>query len=428
MIEKRKEIWNPGPLQKWYVLGASFLILFLNAGARFSIGVMFKPLISEFGWARSSVSFAFSLNMIMFALSLLVVGRFYDRFGPKWVIVISTVLLSGGYICISFTRSFWQFLLFYGILSGLGLGGTSVPLVSALTSKWFDKGRGLAVSLALSGSCLGHFLMIPLITTFVLRIGWRDSYLYIGSIMLIINTILAFLVIRGDPNELGYENQKGAKPDRGKRGEKDSAVDADPRDLGLADAMKTRSFWLFVFVMFVCGSGDFFVSTHLIPYLTDQGVSTAKAGNLLAWYGLVSLGGLLAAGPASDRFGNKIPIVLTFALRFFLFLLVLKYQNLTVFYVFSLSFGFTFLVTAPISATLTGKLYGLSHLGILTGFIATIHHLGGGLWAYLGGLVYDRTGSYRLMFILSAVMALMAVLGGLLIREKRHQIETAIKG
>ncbi|MCG6878574.1 MAG: MFS transporter [Deltaproteobacteria bacterium] len=411
---------RPNPFLKWYVLGASFLILFLNAGARFSIGVMFKPLISEFSWTRSDISFAFSLNMVMFALSLLVVGRFYDRYGPKWVIVISTILLSGGYISVSFIHSFWQFLFFYGILSGIGLGGTSVPLVAALTSKWFNKGRGLAISLALSGSCLGHFTMIPLFTIFVLRFGWRDSYFYIGLIMLVVNTALAFFVIKGDPEALGYTSHDRAKRQNEKLIQ-DEPIDASKsRDMGLREAMKTYSFWLFVFVMFVCGSGDFFVSTHLIPYLTDQGMSAAKAGNMLAWYGLVGLAGLLIAGPASDLIGNKIPIALTFLVRFILFLLVLKYQNLVMLYIFSLSFGLTFLVTAPIATTLTGKMYGLTHLGILTGFISTIHHLGGGLWAYVGGFIFDRTGSYHLMFILSAILALVAFLCSILIREKRH--------
>ena len=407
------------PFQKWTVLAASFFILFFNAGARFSIGVMFKPLISEFGWTRSAISFAFSLNMTMFALSLLIVGKFYDRYGPKWVIVMSTLLLSGGYMSVSFIDSLWQFYVFYGIVSGVGLGGTSVPLVAALTSKWFDKGRGLAISLALSGSCVGHFVLIPIFMTFVENHGWRASYFFIGLIMLAVNITLALLVIRGDPQALGHRPpEREAINNRGAQESKPTG--SGPRDLGLREAMSTYSFWLFAFVMFVCGSGDFLVSTHMIPFLTDQGISTATAGNMLAWYGLVSLAGLLIAGPATDLIGNKIPVILTFALRFLLFLLILKYQNLIAFYIFSLSFGFTFLVTAPIATTLTARLYGLTHVGILTGFISTIHHLGGAAWAYAGGVIFDKTGSYRVIFILSAIMALMAVFCSILIKEKRH--------
>ena len=410
------------PFYGWYIVGASFLILFFNAGARFSIGVIFKPLISEFGWTRSQVSLAFLVNMTVFALSLVVVGRFYDRYGPKWVIVISTVFLSAGYVTVSFISAFWQFLFFYGILAAVGLGGTSAPLVAALTSKWFVKRRGLAISVALSGSCIGQFLLIPLITTFVLSYGWRASYFSIGLIMLVVNIGLALGVIRGDPEDLGRRPFGHEKRDEGEIPQNQVPPEKKSRDLDLRGAMGTSSFWLFTFVMFVCGSGDFLVITHLIPFVTDHGISPATAGHMLAWYGLLSLAGLLIIGPATDVIGNKTPVVFTFVLRFFLFMLILKYQNVVSFYIFSMSFGFTFLITAPIATTLSGKLFGFTHVGVLTGFISTIHHLGGGIWAYVGGWSFDHTGDYGLAFALSSAMALAAFLCSLFIREKSYRV------
>lgn len=407
-----------------YILASSFFILFFNAGARFSIGIMFKPMIAEFGWNRSAISLAVFLNTTIFALSLTIVGRFYDRYGPKWVLVISTVILSAGYMSISIVNSFWQFLIFYGILAAVGLGGTSIPLIAALMSKWFEKGRGFAISLALSGNSVGQFVLIPLFTFFVLRYGWRTSYIWIGIIMLVVNLTLALVVIKGDPEDLGqtpfgYKNED--KTNQHPQKEQTSSG-LNPRDLGLREAMGTYSFWLFLFVMFICGTGDFLVTTHLVPFVTDYGISPTTAGNMLAWYGLMSMGGMLAAGPSSDLIGNKIPIAFTFALRFLLFLLILKYQNLVSFYVFALAFGFTHFITAPLVATLSGRLYGFSHVGLLAGFITTVHHLGGGFWAYVGGLIFDRTGSYRLAFIISAIMALAALFGTILIKEKRHLI------
>jgi len=103
-----------------------------------------------------------------------------------------------------------------------------------------------------------------------------------------------------------------------------------------------------------------------------------------------------------------------------LFLLILKYQGVMPFYLFALGFGFSFLVTAPLSATLAGRLYGFSHVGAMVGFVHTVHHVGGGLWAYMGGVIFDRTGSYDLAFAISAIMALMAVVCTLLIKETRH--------
>jgi MFS family permease len=407
----------------WCVLGSSFLILFFNSGARFSFGVMFKPMIEEFGWDRGSISFAFFLNMTLYALSLTVVGRFYDRYGPKWVIIISTVFLSAGYMLISVIGSLWQFFVFYGIIAGVGLGGPSLTLMAAVASKWFRKWRGAAISLALSGSSIGQFALIPLFTVFVSHSGWRLSYLYIGSIMLLVNIAVAIFVIKGDPENIG-QRPFGENPhEKGTRREPFISPGETSLDLNLGEAMRSWSFWLFLIAMFICGSGDFLVTTHLIPLVTDYGFSPIRAGHMQAWLGLMSLAGMMVAGPVSDLIGNKVPIAITFLLRFVLFLLIVKYQSLLSFYVFALAFGFTLLVTAPLNTTLIGRLYGCSHLGLLTGFVTTIHHLGGGFWAYMGGVIFDRTGSYRLVFILSAVMAAAAFFSTALISEKKDAID-----
>jgi MFS family permease len=398
----------------WYIVAAACIILFFNSGARFSFGVMFKPMIAEFGWNRSLISSAFFLHMTVFALSLTVVGRFYDRYGPKGVIIISTLLLSAGYMIISGIVSFWQFFISYGIFTAIGLGGTSVTLMAAITSKWFERHRGLAISLALSGGCLGQFVLVPVFTVFVLKYGWRASQFLIGLIMLVVNITLTLTVIKSDP---AVSEMKAPGPINNTP----ALQDHPSQDLNLREAMGTYSFWVFLMVMFVCGSGDFLVITHLIPFVTDYGVTATTAGNMLAWFGLLSLAGMLIAGYAADMIGNKAPIAITFLLRIILFLLVLRYQNLSSFYIFALAFGSTFLVTAVLSPNLVGKMYGFCHVGLISGFIGTIHHFGGGIWAYVGGLSFDHTGDYRFAFVSSAVMALVAFLGSVIIREKRHQ-------
>jgi MFS family permease len=404
----------------WYVLTGCFFLLFFQSGARHSFGVMFKPMISQLGWDRASISLAFFLNMTMFALTLTIAGRIYDRYGPKWVIFISTVFMAVGYICISRIDSLWEFYLYNGVIVGIGVGGASVPLVAALMSKWFEKRRGLAISLAICGNCVGQFALVPLFTVFVIHYDWRASYFIIGLIILVVNTLLAFAVIKGDPGDFGLK-PLGHQAQAGVRTGKDQTIpDGSPKDLGLRDAMRTHSFWLFLIAMFVCGSGDFLVTAHLIPWVTDYGISPTTAGNMLALFGLMSMGGILFAGPMSDWIGNKTPIALSFLLRIGVYILILKYQNLISFYIFAMVFGFTFLITAPLTVTLAGRLYGFGHVGLLSGFITTVHHFGGGLWAYIGGLLFDKTGSYRLIFILSAILALIALLCTIFIKEKRH--------
>jgi MFS family permease len=406
----------------WYILAASFFLLFFQAGARFSFGIMFKPMIAELGWKRASISSVFFLNMIFLALTLSVAGKLYDRYGPRWVILISTGLLAAGYICTALVHTLWQFQLSYGVLSAIGTGGASVPLVAALMSKWFEKRRGLTISLALSGSCLGQFVLVPIFNRFVLAYSWRSSYVLIGLIIFGVNTLLALTVFKGDPRDLGFKPYGSHPADSAAFPQAPANSIPLPKDLNLLRALKTKSLWLFLVFMFICGSGDFLVATHLVPFVTDYGVTSAAAANMLAIFGLMSLGGILIAGPASDLIGNKIPIALTFALRLILFLMILKYRSPVSFYIFAGGFGFTFLVTAPLTATLTGRLYGFAHVGLISGFITTIHHLGGGFWAYMGGLLFDKTGSYQISFVLSAGLSVIAMISALLIKEKRHVI------
>jgi MFS family permease len=404
----------------WYILAASFVILFFNSGAQSTFGILFKPMISEFGWSRGTLSLAFFLNMIIYSITLIIFGKFYDRFGPKWILIIATVFVSSGYILCSFITSIWQFYIYYGFFVAVGMGGTSIPLFSAIMSKWFNKWRGLIISLALSGTCFGRFLLIPFFSFFDRNYGWRTTYSFIGIIMFAINMILIIFVIKNKPDSFSTQIQNKTKI---RKIDKTIALENLTRDLNLKEAMKTSSFWLFTLAMLICGSGDFLIANHLIPFTTDNGISSETAGNMLAWSGLLSLAGILIAGPVSDLIGNKIPIAMTFLIRILSFALILYDQSLMSSYFFALIFGFTFLITAPLSTTLVGRIYGFSHIGLITGFINTVHFLGGGLWTYIGGLIYDRTGDYIMAFLLSAIMAFIALVSTLLITETKAKLK-----
>jgi MFS family permease len=408
----------------WYVLAASFVILFVNTGGRVTIGVMVKPMATEFGWSRGAVSSAIFLNLVVYALSVIITGRMYDRFGPKWIIAGSTVLFSAGYALMAQMDSLWEFLLYYGVLNASGLAGTTVALFGSLIGRWFEKRRGLALSLAFAGTCFGQFFLVPVFSDVIVISGWQRASLWIAGVSLVVNLVLTFGVIRGDPGQLGlqpYGRQEGPRSGRESPAASEPArLSAAPRDLTLAEAMRSRSLWLFTAAMFACGGADSLVSTHLVPMVTDYGLSTAVAASMLAWLGLLSLAGVLVAGPAADVIGNKLPTVITFALRVVLFVMLVLVKGAAPFWVFSLGFGLTLLVTAPLALTLVAALYGTTHIGFISGFIVTVHTLGGGLWAYLGGVIFDKTGDYDLGFILSAALAAVALICTLLVREERH--------
>jgi MFS family permease len=398
----------------WYVLAASFVILFVNAGARLMIGVFEKPIIADFGWSRGAFSSVIFINTAALAVAIVAAGHLYDRFGPKWVVLGSSLLFSCGLMLTALMSGMLQFALFYGVIAGVGLGGVAAPMFGAIVSRWFERGRGTAISMAMAGGSLGQFALVPLFTMYYLHAGWRSTMFGMGLLTLVVNVSLVFLVLRGDPEDLGkepYGHAAGGVP---------APAKPEPRSLGLREAMRTGSFWLFTVAMFVCGAGDFLLTTHLVAMATDYGVPTSTAVSMLAWFGLLSLGGILLAGPASDLIGNRIPIAATFALRVAVFALVVRYQTAWAFWVLALGFGFTFLVTAPLTTTLMGRLYGFASIGLLSGFVTTVHHFGGGLWAYLGGVVYDATGAYTAAMVMSAVASVVALVCTLLIREVRH--------
>lgn len=393
----------------WYIVLASFLILLLNSGARYVFGVAFKSMGSEFGWGRAALSGVFSVNMALFAIALLFTGRFYDKYGPKGVLAISSFLLSLGFVGTALCRGFWSFFVFYGIISALGFSGPSIPLVSTLVSKWFHEKKGLAVSIALSGGALGQFLLSPLSGVLVEAYGWRMCFIAIGLLTLVVNLPLVFLVIRGDPHDLKLRPYGTLEKE---------TVSGAVGGLNLSQALRTPSLWAFMTMMFICGAGDFFSTTHLVPMATDQGISTIKASMMLGWYGLLSLGGLLIAGPVADALGCRLPIMVTFGIRVFTFVLLMSEKSYWSFLSFSLVFGFTHLVTAPLTPVLASKLYGTRNLGLITGLINTLHFLGGSLMAYLGGLIFDKTQSYQLALAIMALASGTAVLWTYLIEEE----------
>jgi MFS family permease len=412
---------KPTPL-RWLILAGAFAILFLVQGSRSIIGVAFKPIVEEFGWARGAFSLVLSAHMAIFALMLPIVGRYFDRYGAKWVIILSSLCLTLGYLGITAAKSLWLFLVLYGLFAAIGFGGCSITLFGAVASKWFQRHRGMAVSLAMCGGPVGQFVMVPPATHVIHTYGWRSVFIALALSVLVIGLGVATTLMKAVPPQNVDTTGGAGTPQGSARGNAPSDDRTSTGDLNLVQAMKTPSFWYFTLLMAVCGGGDYLVITHLVPMVTDAGISARTAGNMLAWFGLMGMAGLMITGPVSDRFGNKLPTVATFVLRLVLFALVLFFKNTTSFYVFALMFGFTMFITAPITTTLLAKLYGLSNIGLISGVVTTIHHLGGGLWIWLGGAAFDRFGNYDAIFALYAGSSGIAILCGILIKEKKHPV------
>jgi len=424
----------------WYVLVASFIVLFLSGGSRAAIGVMVRPWELDLGWTREAISSAQFLNLAIYALATIITGRLYDRYGPKWIIIGSTLLFSGGHALMATMHSPGELYVYFGLLNAMGLAGVTVTLFGTLVGKWFEKWRGICVTLAFAGTCIGQFLLVPFLSDMTVTFGWRAANLWIAGACLVVNLALTFGVLRGEPLDYGLEpygshqeptarsdalgDGAPAGPTTLKNGAAAGAQTLPsspaPRDLTLTEAMRSRSLWLFTIALFACGSADFLVLMHLVPMVRDHGLSESVAASMLAWLGLLSLPGILIAAPVAKRIGNKMPIAATFVLRFALFVMLLFVKNPATFWIFSLGFGLTLLVAAPLTTTLVSDLYGVRHLGFISGFVNTVHTIGGGVGAYLGGVVFQHTDDYNAAFIVSAAFAAVATVCSILVREKRH--------
>ena len=424
----------------WYVLAASFALLFVNAGAQSVFGLLVKPMQDEFGWSRGSVTSAALVNLAVFAVSISVTGRLYDRWGPKWVIAGSALLVSLGFSLMWTVHSLGQFIFYYGVLVAAGFGGTSIPLFGSIMGRWFERRRGLAISLALAGFSVGQFVLIPLLSDSIAIDGWRAACLWIAVITGVANLALAFGVVRGDPDQLGvrpYGSVDSAPVAAASVATPDAAVETreavttraaavtPDQDLSLGQAMHTRSLWLFTAVMFVCGAGDYLLINHLVAMVTDRGMPEALGASMLAWSGLLGLVALLVTGPAVDAVGNKVPVALTFALRVALFIMMLLTKGTAAFWVFALGMGFTLPITAPILPAPGGQALRRPSHRVHLWVRHYVHMVGGGVWSYLGGAIFDRTQEYDLIMLISAIVSALAVVCALLIREERHLPPTA---
>jgi len=406
----------------WFVLAGAFAVLFLVQGSRSIIGVAFKPIVEEFGWSRSALSFVLFAHMAIFALMLPLVGRYFDRYGGKWIIIISSLSLAVGYLGITAVHSLGLFLVLYGLMAAIGFGGCSITLFAAVASKWFHRNRGLAISLALCGGPVGQFIMVPTATHVIHTYGWRWVFISLALLILAVNVSVAMTVMGSKLDHMDSRCQK--------RLDAQSRVpDTEPpysvttrEDLNLGQAIRTRSFWLFTTLMAICGGGDYLIMTHLVAMVTDKGISVQTAGSMMSWFGLMAMAGLMITGPITDKFGNKLPIVATFVMRIMMLVLILCFQNGTTYFIFALMFGFTMLITAPVTTTLTAKLYGMSHIGLISGIVTTVHHFSGGLCAYLGGVTFDRTGSYDLIFGVYIGLSAIALICGVVIKDRKHRL------
>ena len=394
------------------ILAAGFVILFFSGGSRFAFGLMLKPMSEDLDVSRSTLSLAVTMFMVVSALAMPFVGRLVDRWSLRGTIAVGAVIAAAGLALMGQVHYSWQVFLVYGVVYALGNSGTSIAPVVVMVSQWFVERRGVATSTAVSGNAIGQLVIVAALASALAAIGWRTSFIALAVVNFAVLVPLTLLIVRPGP------------PAGSAAAPSDSDGEPAPQPLTFRQALTSRPFLLLVGIYSVCGFQDFFVATHIVAFAQDQGVGDVLAGNLLAWMGVMGLLGVFVAGIMADALGASRPTVLCFVMRIGIFALIIPFQNTPVILIFGLLYGFTFLITAPLTVVFLGNIYGPHRLGTLTGTVSMIHQITGGLGALAGGWIYDTTGDYNAAFVLMLALSIAATVLTLAVREplfRRHR-------
>jgi predicted MFS family arabinose efflux permease len=368
------------------VLVAGFLVMLVGGGARFAIGLTFKPMVDEFGWARGELGLAVGLYMLVSALATFLAGRLADRFSPRALLIGGTIIGGAGIAAMSLVSQPWHALVLYGVVFAVGNGAASLVIIGVIVMRAYPGRAGAANAVAISGMSVGQLVMIGIATAVLSEVGWRAVFVWIGIAHLLLLPLL-----------FGVPGLGGAG----------SASRSNERSLGRA--ARTRHFWLLLAIYAICGMDDFFVTTHVAAFAQDRGLPPLIAGNLLALMGLTGLAGVILSGLASDRMGPVWPTAAAFAARIVVFGWIAIDQSPLSIAVFALVFGATFLVTAPLTAVFVRESFGTRNLGAIAGLITMVHQIFGGLGAYAGAAIHDATGGYDAAFIVMLISAVVAL-------------------
>jgi len=280
----------------WWVVLAAGVGLALHYGPIIAatFGIFFKPLSQEFGWSRAEVSLAFSLSTLVGGGALLVLGRLVDRFGARKVILPSVVLFGLGILSLSFLSPFlWHFYAVYLVLGVVGMGTSPVPY-STVISHWFDKRRGLALALAMSGISLGVFIIAPLAQALISAVGWRQTYMVLGLLIIGGTLPVVGVLFKESPQLMDLEPDGVSGADAG-------TPPQQGQGLSGREAWHTASFWLMAGAFFLSSVSFHGCIIHLVPLLTDRGVTPQSAALAISLVATGAFVGRLGCGYLLDR-------------------------------------------------------------------------------------------------------------------------------
>lgn len=395
----------------WMIVAASLVIFSTLIGIRVTFGVFFKSLEFEFDITRAAISSIFSVHMVIYAIFAIITGWALDRYGPRIIVSFMGIFTGLSLLITSQVTSVWQMYLSYSLLLAIGMGGF-IPLLMAVIPRWFDKKRGLALGIATSGFGLGPVIMAPFAAYLIANLGWRNTYIVLAVIAVIVVLSLA-RVFRREPGEIGALPD-GIKRDTHAIGPMVDVPSIELDGLSLLQTLRRKKFWLMFCMWFFLASSNNLISTHIIPYATDVGISTIEAATIFSIMGGVQILSRLIFGRIADVAGSRIPAVISALFGAGALLWLIWSHDLMMLYLFAIFFGLAWGGLGVNILALSSELFESPNLGAIFGALEIGFALGGAAGPLLGGIIFDTTGSYTMAFVAGAtamlIMALLVIL------------------
>ncbi len=396
----------------WAVVAVTALALLAAAGVRAAPGVLIRPLESEFGWDRASISLAVAISIVTYGLGGPVAGSLIDRFGPRRVLLVGLASIAVGLAPLLVVRDLWLFDLFWGVVVGIGTGAAGSVLGATVAHRWFRSHRGLVIGLFGAASSAGQLVFVPSMILLSDAAGWRAAIVLLAVACAVMIVPVAFL-LRDRPEDSGLL-PFGQNPDT-------VAESAESlRTTPLAQAARTRDFWLLAGSFFICGyTSNGLVGTHLIPHAVEHGFTEVTAASVVAIMGVMNVVGTLSSGWLSDRYDNRKLLAAYYGFRAISIAALPFIADVRDLFLFGIVYGLDWIATVPPTANLTARIYGRGSLGTLYGWIFFSHMIGAAIAAYIGGLFRDLFGDYHLVFLSAALFGFIAVALSMSIRSPR---------
>jgi len=400
-MNKEKIFWG------WYIVAGAFFVMAVNYGARYCFGIFVKPLSVEQGWSRSVISMAATINMIVYSIGAIFVGRMLDRIAPRWIITAGAAIAATGYILTGFANTPVSLYLTYGLLVGLGATGMGVVVCSSSVGKWFIKKRGIAIGIATMGISFGTMTLTPLSGYIGKYFSWRIGLVILGIITFIIGIIISQTLMRKTQPE-AY----GILPD-GDKTPLPGQIPVVPAITPVSTRTMFRDlrFWTIAVSHGLTVMVIMSIFVHQVAYAIDNNIDSIAAATSLAVISITGFFGQFFFGWLSDRLHDP-KYAYFLGIIFLLMGVILLYNTHSVgsLYLYAVIYGFGYGCLAPILPILAADRFGRHVLGSIYGLLTFFIGVGGSIGPILGGIIYDNFGSYHYLWIINiAVLTTISI-------------------